>query len=233
MAIRKIFIPDQTRIGVIEKQVEFQWYPGLSFSQKQKSVQSLHDACKHLGIENILEISTKSFDLLGQKLSAFNLMTTLPKTNKKITIESAFQGSKVFEKSGPYTDIYEKKSIEAKKDIRLKTSGNLCSFDFCGQKFSIKPKTFFYDWLYVNALFQHKDYLEQIKKFNAFTDIEFNDVKSINCQARSVALCLSLLCNNISEKSIQKSEEFYDITKNYYTNNDTNKNHHIQGSFSF
>ncbi len=233
MATRKIFIPNQKTIGVIEKQVDFQWYPGLSFSQKQKSVQSLHEACKMLGIENVLEISTKSMELLGQKLSAFNLMTILPKTNKKITIESAFQGSKVFEKNGPYIDIYNKSSIEAKKDIRLKISGNLCSFDFCGLKFSTRPKTFFYDWLYTNSLFQHKDYIEQIKKYDAFTDIEFNDVKSINCQARSVALCVSLLHNNVSENSIQDPEVFYNTLRNYYDNNDTNKNQQIQGAFSF
>ena len=233
MASRKIFIPNKENIGVIEKQIDFQWYSGVSVIQKQKSVQSLHDVCRCLGIENILEISTKSFDLLGQKLSAFNLMTMLPNTNKKITVEAAFQGSKVFEKSGPYTDIYEKSSFEAKKDIRLKISGNLCSFNFCGQKFGITPKTFFYDWLYINALFQHKDYLEQIKKFNAFTDIEFNDVKSINCQARTVALSVSLLYNNVSLDCIESPDEFYNVVKKYYGDNETNNNRLIQGSFAF
>ena len=59
-----------------------------------------------------LEVSTKSNEKLGQRLSAFNLK--IDTKIGEITIESAFQGSKVFEHGGPYTDIYKKDSRDAK-----------------------------------------------------------------------------------------------------------------------
>ena len=54
------------------------------------------------------------------------------------------------------------------------------------------PRTRFYDWLYITALSQNKELSEAVINYNAFTDIEFNPRKSINCQARSAAIYVSL-----------------------------------------
>ena len=96
------------------------------------------------------------------------------------------------EHAWPYTDIYKKTSIEAKKDIRLKNSGQLIAFHYSNRDWPIKPQTLFYDWLYLSALKQNPNLSEQLLEYNAFSDIEFNPSKSINCQAASAALYKSL-----------------------------------------
>ncbi|MBJ6889077.1 DarT1-associated NADAR antitoxin family protein, partial [Vibrio cholerae] len=123
MAIRPVFVPmTDGDIGVIEKAIDFKWHPGMAKSQKQKSVSELHSAAKLFGINNILEISSKSLDELGILLSAFNLSFVTKRYNQQITVESAFQGSKVFKRGGPYKDLYLADSMTSKKDIRIKDS---------------------------------------------------------------------------------------------------------------
>ena len=51
----------------------------------------------------------------------------------------------------------------------------------------------------------------QIKNYNVFTDIEFNHEKSINCQARSVAIFVGLLKNGLLEKALSNIENFKKI----------------------
>ena len=158
------------------------------------------------GLHPLLEVSTKSEDLLGQRLSAFNLKI---KTDiGEISIEAAFQGSKVFERGGPYKDIYEKDSYQAKKDLRIKDSGRLIGFNFFGQDWPLVPKTAFYDWLYLTALQPHQKYLRKLIEYRGFTDIEFNPKKSINCQARTCALLVSLLRLNSLNEAMKSQKDF-------------------------
>ena len=144
----------------------------------------------------VLEISTKSKDPLGKALSAFSLYLKF-KNGRTLTIEQVFQGSKVFEKGGPYTEFYEMKGRQIKKDSRLKESGNLIGFNLMGMEWGLEPTTAFYDWLYIHALDQNPELSEQIIKFAGFTDIAFNPKKSLNCQARSAALYVSLYKNDL------------------------------------
>lgn len=193
MAKRPIFIPRTNGIvGVETKYLEFDWFPGFSASQKKKSVTSLHKSAEDAGYHPVLEISSKSELQIGQDLSAFNLEITTKKYMNKFSVECAFQGSKVFEHGGPYKDLLEKSSIEAKKDTRIKNSGKLVRFSFYGIEFPLEPKTLFYDWLYINALSQNEKLGKRLKEFCAFSDIEFNPSRSINCQAFSAALYVSL-----------------------------------------
>jgi hypothetical protein len=154
----------------------------------------------------LLEISTKSDELLGKGLSAFNLKTETE--IGKISVEVAFQGSKVFEQGGPYTDIYKKDSVAAKKDQRIRESGKLIGFNYFGQEWPLVPKTAFYDWLYLTALSSHQDFLKILFKYKGFTDIEFNPQKSINCQARTVALLVSLLKLNLLDEALRSQSDF-------------------------
>ncbi|WP_417935118.1 DarT1-associated NADAR antitoxin family protein [Erysipelothrix rhusiopathiae] len=100
----------------------------------------------------------------------------------KYSIESIFQSSKVFEKGGPYIDLLDKyqKGIK-KKDIRLMNSGKIIGFNLEGKDYPTTPITLFYDWIYVSALHSNSQLREQVKVYQAFTDIEFNPKKSINC----------------------------------------------------
>ncbi len=221
MATRPVYIPKLDSIGVITKSVDFTWSPGMSKSQKQKSIKSLHKAANELGILPILEISSKSEENIGVNLSAFNLMIKT-KQSKSFSVETAFQSSKVFEKGGPYIDLLNCTSREAKKDIRLKESGNLIEFLFFKDKFPLKPRTYFYDWLYINALHQNKELSNAITSFSGFTDIEFNPKKSINCQAYSAALYVSLFNKGLANnEKIRNSKDFLSIAHHAYTDSNT------------
>jgi hypothetical protein len=127
-------------------------FSGFAKVQKQKSISSFHEnISKQFRYNKILEISTKSKDKLGVKLSAFNLKINFK--DKEYFLESLFQGSKVFSNEGPYEDIYKKESIDAKKDERIKRS-DLKEFSFFGEKFTLEFD--FYSWLYFLALKQNK-----------------------------------------------------------------------------
>ena len=111
---------------------------------------------------------------------------------KEYSIENLFQGSKCFENGGPYTDLYKVNPWKVKKDPRLKESGAIIGFRLQEEDFSNEPKDYFYNWIYINGVYQHKDYLKAIREYDAFTDIEFNPLKSINCQAKAVAIAAGL-----------------------------------------
>lgn len=216
---RYIYIAKTDEVGVEKKQVTFDWYPGFSVAQKQKSIRSLHENASKMGYDNLLEISSKSPDDIGVKLSAFSLKLK-GKRGLYIFMESVFQGSKVFEHGGPYVDLYTKSPVEAKKDNRLKTSGNLVGFRFKNKDFSIKPRTLFYDWLYINILYNNKELLEKLSLYRGFTDIEFNPQKLINCQAYSAALLLSLIKNNLVEVALNSVDSFKFVLKKEYEEKD-------------
>jgi len=209
MALRPVFLPNiQSKPLYKEIEIEFKWHSGFAISQKKKSIYELHNSAKNKNIYPILEASTKSDILLGRRLSAFNLQIQTAKFGK-ISIESAFQGSKVFEGNIQFTDIYQKSSLEAKRDKRLKESGKIIGFNFFGEEWDIEPKTAFYDWLYIKALAPHKEFLlENLTKYQGFTDIEFNPKKSFSCQARSSAILVSMLKLNILEEALLSKKKF-------------------------
>lgn len=222
MATRPIYTPNLTgKLLVKTINVEFKWYPGMAISQKQKSILSLHEAAqrKHPDLNKLLEVSSKSQDELGIALSAFNLMINTIKYNKTFSVEQAFQSSKVFQCGGPYVDLLDKTSRDAKKDPRLKSSGKLKGFRFFGVDWDLEPQTAFYDWLYINALKKQRSLSEKVLEYSAFTDIEFNPEKSINCQAYSVALYVSLYNRNILDGAISTKETFLNAIENSIINN--------------
>jgi hypothetical protein len=207
MAVRPVFTPEwRAKPLANETQVNFVWHAGLSVAQKQKSIRSLHAAAADvLGvpISKILEISSKSEQDVGRRLSAFVLELDLP-NGVRSTVECAFQGSKRFCDGGPYTDLYGLDSRSAKRDPRLKSSGPLQAFSFFGDEWPLEPKTGFYDWLYISCVSRDSELMAEIIQFEAFTDIEFNPAKSLNCQAHTAARLAAItkrrLLGSISEK---------------------------------
>lgn len=200
MARRPVFLPagpDSTNLVDVED-VDFEWSPGFAVSQKQKSIRALHEAAAGKGILPILEVSTKSPDSLGVRLSAFNLK--VQHDARLIPLEAAFQGSKVFERGGPYTDLYDLEGTSVKRDSRLNDSGALIAFDW-NDRWPLEPKTAFYDWLYLHAVHELRVYGE-LAEYAGFTDIEFNPARSVNCQARSCALYVSLRDRGLLEEVI-------------------------------
>ena len=211
MAERPIFIPSLDGNKLVEiKNIEFNWHKGMAPSQKKKNVIELHSNANKQGVQNILEVSTKSENILGVTLSAFN-MKIISDSNHELSLEAVFQGSKVFENGGPFTDLYNKNGYEIKKDERILNSGALIGFDYENTKWELEPKTAFYDWLYLNSLKNIIGIEEDVNEFDAFTDIEFNPKKSFNCQAKSCALFVSLLRRNIFNEVMDDKEKFLDI----------------------
>lgn len=225
MANRPIFIPTNNEKELYkEVGIEFKYFNGFAISQKSKCISSLHECAIEKGYENILEVSTKSSEKLGHRLSAFNLMLETDDYGS-ISIESAFQGSKVFENGGPYNDIYEKDSLSAKRDERIKNSGNLQCFEFEGQVWELEPKSAFYDWIYIQALYPYIEFIkENLTKYDGFSDIEFNPKKSINCQARTCAIIVSLLNLELLDEAMVSPVNFNRIVY---------KREPIQSTFNF
>lgn len=188
MAERPAFFIRQGK--VVSEVYSFEWFSGFVVSQKQKSIASLHNAIiKADKSAKPLEISTKSKETIGIKLSAFNL-----KLNN-YTLENVFQSAKVFERGGPYLDLLDVLPKEAKRDERLRNSGSLRAFRYQNEDFPLIPKTVFYDFIYITAIKKSflTDEINAISNYNYFTDIEFNPAKSINTQARTVAMIKLIL----------------------------------------
>ncbi len=187
----------------------------MAVSQKQKSILSLHAAAINNNLcTNPLEISSKSENSLGVSLSAFNLKGSTKKRNQPFTVETLYQSSKVFEHGGPYRDLLSGSSRDAKKDDRIKESGRLIAFDLFGEQWPLEPKTAFYDWIYLNTLAKNDHLVEELGQYDAFTDIEFNPKKSINCQAYSVALFRSLTMRSLIRDILGDRAAYFDIIEN-------------------
>ena len=192
--------------------VEFAYFTGFAISQKQKSISSMHVTIENLGINlQVLEVSTKSSNPIGVALSAFNLQFLNEINGKEYPLENIFQSSKVFENGGPYRDLLDVHPKDAKRDERLKNSGNLICFDYNGTKWELEPKTMFYDWIYIRSLCRNEMLSKKILEYNAFTDIEFNQEKSINCQARAAAIFVSLSVNGLLPDILDDLSRFKEI----------------------
>lgn len=231
MANRPIYIPCyESELLVETKFVEFTWHAGMAPSQRQKSIAALHCSAKEAAIcSHPLEVSSKSMDELGVQLSAFNLSCKTEKHERNFSVESAYQSSKVFSRGGPFRDLLYGSSIAAKKDPRLKASGDLIKFLFFGSEWAIEPRTAFYDWIYLNALRKNHWAIEKLDDFDAFTDIEFNPTKSINCQAYSVALFKSLNGRGLLADALKSQDAFLKVIGNRPVNN-ASENTVIQSS---
>lgn len=229
MAQRPIYIPQfENNILVKTEMVEFTYHSGFAVVQKQKSIEELHKSSQErFGLERILEVSSKSKQDLGVALSAFNLMITDKPKKETYSVECAFQSSKVFENGGPYTDLLNATSRQAKKDERLKNSGKLIGFKFRSTEWQLNPLTAFYDWLYVNALNQNNQFHDELMQYQAFTDIEFNPKKSINCQAYSIAMFVALAKRNLLE-DIRNPETFLSFYEDFQISNTYQLNENLK-----
>lgn len=218
MAKRPVFYRNDHVPFFSEEMVTFEFHPGFADVQKQKNIRNIHAAfsASHPDAK-ILEISSKSDIALGVQLSAFNLR--LKVGGFETSLESAFQGGKVFRDGGPYTELLSQPPWIAKKDPRLRESGPILRFELDGLVFPTEPKTFFYDWLYVNAVAGNEELSEELVEYDAFTDVEFNPEKSLNCQARSAAIYVSLVQAGLLKEALKSPEDFKRIVYGYDSTN--------------
>ncbi|MEG9862517.1 MAG: hypothetical protein V6Z81_08570 [Parvularculales bacterium] len=207
MAKRPVFIPDFSKQNLSKEQMfEFIWSGGFAEVQKKKNIKALHEAAAKNGIKSILEVSTKSEEEIGQKLSAFNLKYQIGE--KFYPLESVYQGSKVFEEGGPFKQVFELEPREARKFIRELNYDKLKAYELEGKTYPLTPFNAFYDWLYIRSLADHAKWIKSNVKHEAFTDIEFNPKKQFNCQARALAEYLSLLKKNKLSEAVSNFDVF-------------------------
>jgi hypothetical protein len=215
MAERPVFLPstDPHRL-VDEIFFPLHWHSGFAAIQKDKNICELHSAASAAGFAPLLEVSTKSVKKSGRHLSAFHL-TVKSERHGEILLECAFQGSKVFQFGGPFTDLYTAEARNAKRDPRLKSSGALTGFEYDGKSFPLEPKTLFYDWIYLNSIYEHREWISKLNAYVGFTDVEFNPYKSVNCQARSIALFLALYNRQMLDSAVYSAESFAQILSDF------------------
>ena len=210
MATRPYYRPLGKYVGYrANDSYPFEWHGGFALSQKQKNVVALHDAI-HREDPNakVLEISSKSLQPIGISLSAFNLK--FPVQGVLCSVESVFQASKVFDGGiGPFPQLYSRDSREVRHHVQEVSNGhNLLGFDLHGEQWGLKPKTAFYFHLYIQALLANPELAEGVKEFDAFTDIEFNPKRQINCQAAAAAFYVSLCRTGKLEEAMSSREMF-------------------------
>lgn len=210
MAIRPVFFPilpsEAAHPGVNVRNVSFPWVPGQAFSQRQKCAHSLQSAIRSLFPEaRVLEISSKSSDLLGVELSALNL--TLP---DGISVENHYQCAKIFDSHlGPFPEWLCLTPQEVRRRIHEAGEGRrLRGFSYAGEMWPLMPVSLFYDWLYCTALVHHTTLTQRLLSYNAFTDIEFNPEKSVSCQAAAAAYYCSLHAFGVVEPLLKSPAEF-------------------------
>lgn len=188
MAVRPIFISTgKLDNPFYEEDVNFKWISGCSYNNKCRTRDSLEEEIEKIyDVDKWLEISTVSDKDIGKKLSALNLMLTLSNSNS-YPVEKIYQSSKVYE------------------------DGKITSFKFKSTEFENNPYGMYYDYIYMLALYQHKDYHQLIKDYNLFTDIFFNPKKSLNTQARAIAIFKTLYNNDYLDilEDVNRYKEYY------------------------
>lgn len=179
--------------------ISFKWEPGMSTSQSRKSCVRFHEALDfHLDL-HALDISSASTEELGVELSAFNLVL------RGYRLESLYQGSKVYSKSGESQHLYNADSLTAKKYAKSNDVGKLVSFRLFDTEYPLEPKTVFYDYIYLLAICENYSEDLDLSAYNCFTDVQATiDVDA--CQARSVCLYkLMQVCNKFGVLLILRS----------------------------
>lgn len=207
MASRPVFVPSFHDASLVQERFfDFTWSPGFAEIQKKKNVAALHAAAKKSGLERILEISSKSEEKIGRRLSAFSLKVEID--GAEFPLESVYQGSKVFETCGPSHEIFDSEPREAKRYVRALDCGRLVGFELEGRRYPLVPKNAFYDWLYIRALAKHVDWINKNVSYDAYTDIEFNPEKQVNCQARAFAEYKSLVAKSEIDAAVRDFTHF-------------------------
>lgn len=186
-------MPKLTRPFYTVENYDFDWASGQAAAQKMKNSAQLQSMWKEKHPEGkILEVSTKSDQEAGVKLSPFNLTKRLSSLRKEFPVENIYQASKTFRHGGPYVDLLGVAPNKALADPRLLDSGELVAYTCEGQPYPAAPDFLFYIWLYLTALLENPGLAVRVKNTDAFCDIEFNPAKGNNNQAKACAVFNSL-----------------------------------------
>lgn len=185
MAKRILFMKKNSEPFNEELEIEFDWAPGLNAVCRQRSIDNLQKAAGRIyPCLRILDTSYVSGQKEGVGLSSSNLSITLA-SGESIPLESAYQGSKMINNMGPYTDLYYTNALKVKSDPRL--NGEVTGFHFEGVDYSAKDPHAFYNWLFCRALSENPELSGQLEKYDAYSNIMV-PVDAEECEARAAAV---------------------------------------------
>ena len=228
MAKRLLFRPsNEFNEYVKETEIDFEWKSPYTYGKEatQRNLERLHSEIVNLcniDYDDILEVSGACSLGLGKNLSAFNLGIE-DKNHKgmykknKYTVESLYQGSKVFEDGGPHHELYTYASSAAKYKIREKQCGGIIGFNYHGIEYPSEPKDAFYNWLYCTILCNESNkglinsLINRKIEFFGFTDIFFNHKQQIACQARAIAIFMGMIKRGYSINKITDFNKHVEI----------------------
>ncbi len=211
MAERPVFTVCSNRPYYGMFYTQFAWARGFAGNQKQMNIASIHRGYLELYPDHkVLEISGRSTEPWGAAARAISLKKYLPSRGISLPVENVFQGGKVFSGGGPYRDLLDVPPLQAKRDERLETSGELIAYEFEGVRYPVKPKNVFYDFIYVNALIENPEIAEKLEAYDGFTDIDFSPDRSVDCPARAAAIYVSLVRSG-RIGSAKNFDDFYSL----------------------
>ncbi len=210
MARRLVFYIDEQN-NFTQKEIKFKWYPGFSQTQLEKSIKELHEKFEvEEPNKKILEVSSASSSRIAKKAGAFSLEVVT--SHGKYSVEQLFQAGKVFKNHGSRQELLTLSSKDAKQaNKEINSHDTLIGFKIFEASFPLIPKTYFYNWTYLKALEQNPGIASEIAKYDAFTDIFFNDQKSFNCQAQACSIYVSLLRRRLLKKALSSRNDFLKV----------------------
>jgi hypothetical protein len=63
-----------------------------------------------------------------------------------------------------------------------------------------------------DSLYSHRQWISaNVPQYAGFTDVEFNPSRSVNCQARSFALMISLIKNGLLDSAMESPRRFGEV----------------------
>lgn len=132
------------------------------------------------------------------------LTLMIPSLKKEFSITNILQACKVFEKGGPYIDLFGTSPKQAKEDERTKTSGEIIHYMLEKKQYPSRPDDLFLIWLYFLALKEHPLLSAKICQYDGFECTWNEDI------AKALCLYVSLSKNKKIQK-IETFEEFQDL----------------------
>lgn len=186
MAVRKVYLSLAEFPYAKEVPVTFPWSNGSKHQNIQAVLDTFHDVYPEMPV---LEVSLASAQPEGVGVAAMKLPLRLA-DGKELPVGVVYQGSKVFENGGPYTDLWQLSHQKVQKDPRLHQSGRCIGYRLEGMDYPAEPHPYaFFNWLYCRALAQDPDRGQELLRYGAFSDLDLGSAKTDrNSPARAAAV---------------------------------------------
>ena len=139
----------------------------------------------------VLEISSRSDEPLGRRLSAMHLHAAGPDGDRGLPVESVYQAAKCYGDGGP-DDQPIPNGYDAKRhDRERRGAGPLRGFHHQGTFWPAASGSAFYDRLWIQAA-AAAGAGRELGRFDAYTDQFHRPGQALACQARSAAMLVGL-----------------------------------------